>query len=219
MKASESTLQSLSNPFYRMIDRLMGANELVLFGRINDVSEAQSVAVVDLLNKRYVNEAVGYPFVAPTFDKEAATWSSKVLFHAAQLMMYREHEAESLTQLVPRYTRDKTASTILTADISLRFIPKILEKLEEINIEDELIPILKNLMKEWHYSGLLSDVDLEKPEFDDAFADPCLMQLYADRVISQRKLQIARLEKVNPLVKLALGNHIDYFWKEFNEDI
>lgn len=219
MKASESTIQSLSNPFYRMIERLLGANELVLFGRINNISEKQSESVLGLLRGYYDKEAKAYPFVAPIFNKEAALWSSKVLFHAAQLLMYREHEADSIHQLIPSFSKPKSAATILTADVSLRFIPNILKQLEVIDIEDSMIPILEALLKEWHYSGLLSDVEIIAPTFNEAFDDKCLMQMYTDRVIDRKKLIIAKNEYVFPWVSASLGDYAEIYWKEFNQII
>lgn len=215
MKASESTIQSLSNPFYRMVERLLSANELVLFGRINNIDPGQSEAVLNLLEAYYNREALGYPFVAPIFDRMSALWSSKILFHAAQLLMYREHEAESIQQLIPAYAKPKTAAVILSADITLRFIPNILKQLEVISIEDSLIPVLKTLLQEWHYSGLLSDVELSSPSFDEEFENKCLMQKYTDRVIEQKKLKIAKMNPVFPWVKRSLGNHAEFYWKEF----
>lgn len=191
----------------------------MLYGRIHQITPAQEQPVIHLLKTTYAEESLGYPFQAPPFHEEAANWSSKILFYTAQLVMYREHDAETLTEIITPFQQEKTASAITTADISLRFLPSLLGYLEKIEVEDALIPLLKDILKEWHYSGLLSTIDLEESQFTAAYDDPCLLQLYVDRVIEQKQRTIGQLDKLKPLVMSALGNYEQLFWKDFNSII
>jgi len=210
---------SKSKPFFQTIENLVHTNELVLFGRIEHIEPIQEQLVVKLLEMKYGMVSGNYPHTPPAFDEHAALWSSKILFHAAQLVMYRQHDAESLSNYFPQFPYAKTASAILTADLSLRFVPGILSYLEQIDVEDELIPILKKLLKEWHYSGLLSQVDLGTPEFSETYDHQCLLQLYVDRVIEQKQKKIGQLDKIKPHVLSVLGTFEKTFWKNFNSTI
>ncbi len=209
-------INSKENPFYRMIECLVNTNEVVLYGRIDQVDEHDEQPVVDLLKRTYEEESIGYPFQPPPFDEAAANWSSKILFYTAQLVMYREHDAETLTEIITPFEQKKTASTILTADLALRFMPSLLSYLKKIDVDDELIPLLDAVLKEWHYSGLLSNIELEESQFTTAYDNPCLLQLYVDRVIEQQQQKIGQMPKIKPLVMSAIGNYEQLFWKDFN---
>jgi len=207
---------SKSKPFFQAIENLLDTNELVLFGRIEEIDPKEEALVIGLLRHKYRFEAANYPFVVPPFDEQTALWSSKILFYAAQLVMYREHEADVFSDYFPQFGTAKSAAAMLTADLSLRFLPGILTYLEQIDVEDELIPILQEILKKWHYSGLLSKVDLGIPEFNEAFDDQCLLQLYVDRIIEQKQKKIGQLEMVKSRVIGTLGNFEEIFWKDFN---
>lgn len=202
-----------------MMETLLHTNELVLFGRIDEISPLQIEPVLDLLRNQYNAEIVGYPRTVPPFAETAAAWSAKTLFYAAQLLMYREHRADSLPDFFPPFGELKSAAAILSADLSLRYLPSILLQLEHIDVEDPLIPILKEVLKEWHYSGLLAKTDLGVPVFDEAFDDTCLLQLYVDRVIARKKKKIGQMDKIRPLVLSALGDYEKVFWKDFNSTL
>jgi len=197
----------------------MTTNEVVLYSRVDQVKPAHEQPVISFLKRTYDEEALGYPFQAPPFNEAAANWSSKMLFYTAQLVLYREHDANTLADIIVPFHQDKTASAITTADLSLRFLPSLLSYLEKIQIEDALIPILKELLSEWHYSGLLSNIDLTAPQFTAAYDDPCLRQLYVNRVIEQKRKKIGQLDNLKPLVRSALGNYEQLFWKDFNSTI
>ena len=202
-----------------MVDNLLHTNTLVLYGRIDEVTAEQEEGVVQLLASHYTKASIDYPGTPPQFEKEAAAWSSKILFYAAQLVMYREHSGESLGVFFPKYEYPRTAATILTADLSLRYLPSILKYLEQIDIEDALIPILKSILSEWQYSGLLSHLDFEVKDLELILADNCLSKLYVNRLVECKKIKVGQHEKIRPLVLSALGNYQNEFWKEFNSPI
>jgi len=204
-----------SNPFYKMIKNLFLTNSLVLFGRIDEVTVAQEEQVIWLLEYYYSKEAIGYPDIAPPFDKEAAAWSSKILFYAAQLVMYREHSGDTLVSFFPTYKQPKSAAAIITVDLSLRFLPSILKYLEQIDIEDELIILLKEILREWHYSGLLSNMNLEEVDLELTLSDTCLRKLYVDRIIENKRKKMGQKEELKPFVLSVLGNYQNEFWKDF----
>lgn len=202
-----------------MIHHLFDSNEVVLYGKVDLVDVEHEKPVIELLRKIYYTEALDYPYEPPKFDEKAASWSSKVLFYAAQLVMYRAHDSNSLSDIIRPYDFEVTDSAILTADLSLRFVPFLVRNLEQINVEDELLPILNDILKQWHFSGLLSDTELEHIVFGKGYNNQCLLQMYADRVISLKRIKVAKMSKINPLVKSALGNYEELFWKEYKLDI
>lgn len=205
------------NPFYKMIQNLFLTQEVVLYGRLDDVSDSQRMEVVALLESYYDGEAADYPVPTPSFSKEAASWSAMILFCAAQLIMHREQSEDSLSDLFPKFDQPKSPSAIITSDLCLRFLPSLLKYLDQIDVEDELIPILKRILEEWHYSGLLCDNPCDSIDFKVVLSDSCLRKLYVDRVIEQKKISVARNEAILPFVLSAIGNHEKEFWRDLND--
>lgn len=202
-----------------MLENLFRTNNVVLYGRIDSISEEQELEVVLLLEEMYTYESLGYPEMAPDFNRSAAVWSSKVLYYAAQLVLYREHNEETITDLFTDYSGMKTPSAIITADLCLRYLPELVKYLSQIEVNDELIGVLNSILFEWHYSGLLSDIDLREVDLKDQLDDPCMSKLYINRVIEQKQKAVGQKDFLKPLVTAALGNYTNEYWKDFNEQI
>jgi hypothetical protein len=203
---------SETKPFLKAIEQLLETNKLVLYGRIDEVPTEEMQAVLELLQERFKQEASGYPGAMPHWDPAAASWAVKVLFHAAQLLLYRSHEAEALVHYFPNFGHPQTAAAIISADGCLRYLPGILRHLEAIDVEDELIPILKELLQEWHYSGLLADSPEEPADLTSVLGDECLARLYVDRIIETKNKAMAAQPELRGLVLAALGNHEKTYW-------
>ena len=202
-----------TKPFFRAIEQLLNTNKLILYGKVDGVSTTEMEAVLELLKERFERVATGYPGPTPRWDPEAAGWAALVLFHAAQLMLYRSHKADALVDYFPAFDHPKTAEAIISADSCLRYLPAILRHLEAIDVEDELIPILKNLLGEWHFSGLLADSPPEPTDLTTVVEDECLAGLYVDRIIETKNKTLARRPEFQGLVSSALGNHAKEYWK------
>ncbi len=99
----KSAAKASTNPFLKMMQRLLLHNELVLYGLVLEVDEDQVLEVIVLLYEIYNVESKNFRGEAPKFDKEAAKWSSKILFHAAQFLMYRDHKPELLENFFVPY--------------------------------------------------------------------------------------------------------------------
>ena len=211
--------QPAASPFYRMLDTLLRSGELVLFGRVDTLTEAETEPVLQLLSGYYAAEAVDYPHTAPPFEEAAAGWAARCLFHAAQLLMYRAHAANELSDLFPPYAAEPSAGAVLSADLSLRFLPAVVRQLERIDVADALIPLLQNVLTTWHYSGLLSEFDLGQVTLGAPFEHPCLKSLYVERIIAKKHLDLARRDELRPLVTSALGDHAALFWQHFNDPL
>lgn len=187
----------------------------MLYGRISETPTTDMPTVLELLQERFDQEATGYPGPLPGWDAAAGEWAVQVVFHAAQLLLYRSHDREALTGYFTGFGRPKTAAAILSADIILRYLPSILRQLEAIDVEDELIPLLNGVLREWHYTGLLADLSPEDA-IDTILAEECLAQLYADRVIERKNKEVAARPELQGLVLAALGDHTEIFWKDLS---
>jgi len=204
-------------PFFRAIEQLLETNKLVLYGRIDAVPETETREVQLLLKERFEREASGYPGTPPRWDPATAGWSAKVLFHAAQLLLYRSHEADALADYFPDFDQPPTAAAMISADGCLRYLPGILRQLEAIDVEDALIPILKEILRQWHYSGLLAEVPPVPEDLTTIVGNDCLRRLYVDRVIETQNTDMAGHPELHGFVLAALGNHADTYWKALKQ--
>jgi hypothetical protein len=206
-------------PFFQMIQHLREKESVLLFGKLQAISEEELSAVAEFLSQEYQCEALDYPFQPPDFDDNAAIWSAQTIYLAAQLMLYREHRTENLLTLFPIYEQAISPAQILSVDLLFRFLPAIILHLKMIDDEDELITILEQKLKTWHYSGINYPMDIEIADFQAINANQCLQQLYCNRIIQYQNLKLAKLVQFSSTIKANLGIFNEYFWKELNPNL
>lgn len=199
-----------------MIRHLREEEEVCLYRQVLDLGKEEMEEIVHYLAKEYELERKEYPFKAPTFDQEAALWGAMTIYKSAQLLLYRAHKAKDLQQLIPPYPGLIDAGAMLSADLCLRFLPDIVHELEGIDIEDELLPILLQLLQVWHYSAIARPSDaVEKLDFIPITSNDCLLQLYCNRVIEYKNLNLAKQPTLQGRIAANLGDFKQQFWNSF----
>ncbi len=188
---------------------------MVLMTNAVPISPADEQRLVALLETEYEQECVHWPHTPPAWRADAAVWAAKILFHTAQLVLYRKQTIDEVRHLFANYTGHITPGAILSADLCLRFLPHCIVPLTGLNDADELIGILQTLLADWHYSAI-GDTNIPTPSnFAVIQADACLSQLYTDRVIARKHRTFALHPQLQPLVVAALGQHMATFWPDF----
>ena len=183
----------------------------MLYGNILTISENDAREVVAFLKSEYRQEAFDYPYSVPIFDETAALWSAKLVYLAAQLILYRKNEVADLSTLLPDYQHNRTPSTILSADLCLRFLPDMIVQLKIIDSEDGLINVLENHLLKWSFSGVNYPLDIEKIDFTDIDSDKCVLQLYCNRILENKNLKLAE----HPVFKDWIQANLGIFSKEY----
>jgi hypothetical protein len=209
----------MNNYLLQTTQHLRHYEEVMLYGNLLLVSEEHLNQTVEYLQKEYSNESLNYPFVAPKFDPAAARWASKLVYTAAQLMLYRENKEADINKLLAAYDGELTPSVVLSADLVLRFLPHIIAHLKVIDPEDQLIKILENHLLIFHYSGIAYSMPVSGLNFTSIIADHCTHQLYVDRVIENKRMALAKHTAITSGVKAALGIYADIFWKDFKHEL
>lgn len=206
------------NYFLNMVQHLRQHEEVMLFGNILRIDEADAAETVAYLQEQYRAESLEYPYTAPPFDAAAALWAAKTMNMAAQLLLYRENKPDDLESLFPPFGREPDSAGILSADLCLRFLPDTLRELRLIDSLDPLILILENILLQWHYSGISYPLDLSKTDPETGLADPCVRQLYIDRIIHYKNISLAQHERFRNHISAALGLYAPGYWKEFQTE-
>lgn len=198
----------------QMIEKLRQEEEILLYDNILTISEQDSLALKAFLQAEYAQESLEYPYKVPIFDADAAVWAAKTIYIAAQLLLYRENKEKDLAALLPTFSGEYTPSAILSVDLSMRFLPDILQQLKLIDSEDALIPLLEKLLYDWHYSAVNYPLEIEKIAFDTFPKQDCLQQLYANRIIAHKNLHLAKHPLFHSWIQANLGMYANDFWKE-----
>lgn len=203
------------NHFFEMIKTLRENEAVVLYHNVLKIKSHDRNATLDFLKNAYAAEQVNYPFLSPGFNEEAAIWAAEVVYLSAQLILYRKDKPIDLQKLIPAETLACNSSTILSADLCLRFLPDMITELKIIDPEDKLIEILEGILKKWHYSGVNFEQDLTELDLEPVLANQCLKQLYADRIVLYKQKKWAAIPLFNKMIEGNLGIHAPELWSDF----
>ncbi|MES2132533.1 MAG: hypothetical protein V4506_09290 [Bacteroidota bacterium] len=204
-----------TNYFLNMIQHLRQYEEVMLYGHVLIMNDADCKEVIEFLKNEYQTEITEYPYHAPPFNDDAALWAAKTIYLAAQLLLYRENKPEDLDALFPEHIMTTDASAILSADLCLRFLPDAINELKIIDSMDPLIPLLENILLQWHFSGINYPLETEKLNQEITGTNDCLKQLYINRIIEYKKIHLARHPVFKEWISANMGIFTQEFWNEF----
>lgn len=201
-------------PFLETIYHMRSVEHAIIYEKKLEVSKEEAQEVIELLKDEYEKEKLNYPFEAPVFDEAAALWASKIVYFATQLVLNREDTISKMNVLFPDYAHSMTASAMLSADLCLRFLERLLMQLQIMDADDLIIPVLEQKLKQFPYSGIGYDFDLENIDVSIVLSNTCLTQLFLDRVVEKKDLKMAHLEAIKPLLLANFGDYKSIFWNE-----
>ncbi|RYE24810.1 MAG: hypothetical protein EOP51_06145 [Sphingobacteriales bacterium] len=201
--------------FISVIMNMRQQEDIVLYDNILHATAYEEVEVIAFLQEEYDREALNFPYQAPEYNDAAALWAAKLVYVAAQLLLYRKNTEEELPALLPDFAGDTSPDAILSADLCLRFLPDILLPLKLIDHEDGLIDMLETILTRWHYSGIKYELDTSKLATDMITSNSCLKQLYVNRIIEYRKMRLAQHPAFVHTVTANMGIYAGEFWNDF----
>ena len=203
-----------TNYFLDMISTLRKEEEVILFEQLLQVDTFEKESVMQFLKEEYLAESSHYPFKVPEFHPEAALWAALTSYIGAQLILFRQNLPDEIEPLFPVATFQPTPATILSVDLCLRFLPAMTEQLNLIDTEDLLIDILEKRLHIWHYSGIAHSLAAETLDLSVVHSDPCVQQLYLNRITQYKNIELAKLPSISPLLRANMGIYQDEFWNE-----
>ncbi len=201
--------------FLDMIQTLRAKEEIILYKNILSISALEKENIILFLEDEYQTEALDFPFTPPAFDSAAALWAAETVYYASQFILFRENDETKMEDYFPSFQFDVTPATILSVDLCFRFLPDMLRQLSLIDAEDSLIVILEKYLKTWHFSGINYTLDFKEIELEVIFSNPCLQQLYLNRITTHKNIPLAKLPKINQLLKANFGIFEETFWPNF----
>jgi len=202
------------SPFLDTLFLLRIEGTMTIFSDIKSISQKEEQDAADYFESEFEKERLEFLSDKINCDRETAVWAAKVLYHSAQLHLIRENTAKDLSQLIPLFKGKREINSILSADLSLRFLPQIISVLQDVDPEDPLIKILENILQQFHYSGIGFDLDLEKINWEEELKDKTYRKLYLERVVENKAYRLAEIPYINQLLMAEFGIHKDVFWRD-----
>ncbi len=202
------------SPFLDTLFLLRKEGSMTVFSDRKDISEQEENDAGHYFESEFEKERLEFSSDDLAFNKQAAVWAGKALYHSAQLYLIRRDTAQNLEKLIPEYQGKKEVSTILSADLSLRFLPPVIDALRLADSTDPLVKILENILQQFHYSGIGFDLNLEKINWEIELKDTAYRKLYLERIVEKKAYPLAEIPYLNQLLIGEFAMHKDVFWRE-----
>ncbi|MCJ7934801.1 MAG: hypothetical protein MUW56_14520 [Chryseobacterium sp.] len=202
------------SPFLDTIFLLRKNECITLFSNVQEISSKEEREAEDYFEAEFEKERLEFLSSQLTCNKQAAVWGAKILYYSAQLYLIRENTEKKLGNLVSRCKGKRDTSSILSADLSLRFLPQIIMALHTMDPEDILVTMLEDILTEFHYSGIGYDLDLKNVNWVEELKDATYRKLYLERIVEKRDYRLAEIPFINKWLIAEFGMHKDAFWRE-----
>ncbi|MBM7421591.1 MULTISPECIES: hypothetical protein [Chryseobacterium] len=202
------------SPFLDTLFLLRKEGALTIFSDLKTLTKKEENDAEDFFESEFEKERLDFLSDKIPFNKEAAIWAAKILYHSAQLYLIRKDTAKDLEKLIPQYQGEKDVSAILSADLSLRFLPQLLDALQVADSTDPLVKMLENISHQFHYSGIGLDLNLEKINWEEELKDKTYRKLYLERIVEKKAYKLAEIPYINQLLIAEFGMYKDIFWRE-----
>ena len=202
------------SPFLDTIFLLRKSECITLFSNIQTISPKEEKEAEMYFEAEFEKERLEFLSDQLSCDKITAVWAAKVLYHSAQLYLIRENTVNNLENLIPKFKGMRNISSILSADLSLRFLPEVMIALNSVDPEDPLIKLLEDILTEFHYSGVGYELDLKGVNWEEELKDKTYRKLYLERIVEKRDYKLAEIPFINTLLMAEFGMHKEAFWKE-----
>lgn len=202
------------SPFLDTIFLLRKEECITLFSSLQQISPQEEAEAGDYFETEFEKERLEFLSDQLICNKEAAVWGAKILYHSAQLYLIRENTEKNIENLIPAFKGSWDISSILSADLSLRFLPQVIVALNSVDPEDPLIAMLENILTQFHYSGIGYDLDLKNINWQEELKDKTYRKLYLERIVEKKDYKLAEIPFINKLITAEFGIHKDAFWRE-----
>lgn len=201
-------------PFLETIYHLRTIEQIILYDKLMEVTKQEEKETIAFLNDEYEKERLHYPFEAPVFNETSALWASKILYFSAQFLLNRQNTDKDLNAFLPDWKQEINPSTVLSADLCLRFLPQIVQEFKNIDIDDVIIPILEKHLQTFHYSAIGFENRLDTIDFS-LFENECFKQLYLNRITSRKDVALSTIPELNKMLQSNFGAYSKEFWRDF----
>lgn len=202
------------SPFLDTVFLLRKDESITIFEDIKEISQKEEQDCALYFESEFEKERLEFLSDTIEYDRETAVWAAKVLYHSAQLYLIRKNTAKDLSKLIPDFKGKRSVSALLSADLSLRFLPQILVALQTADSKDPLVPMLEGILRNFHYSAVGFEVNLENINWEEELKDATYRKLYLERIVERKAYSLAEIPHINQLLIAEFGMYKDEFWRD-----
>lgn len=202
------------SPFLDTLFLLRKDECITIFSDLKEITKKEEQDAADYFETEFEKERLEFLSDQIDCDRETAVWAAKILYHSVQLYLIRENTAKDLDKLIPKFKGTKSISSVLSADLSLRFLPQTILALQNADPEDTLVKMLENILTQFHYSGIGYDLNLEKINWEEELKDKTYRKLYLERIAEKKAYSLAEIPYINQLLIAEFGMYKDIFWRD-----
>jgi hypothetical protein len=151
------------------------------------------------------------PSSPPELDLEVAVWAAEMLYRGCQFLVFREVDAPVVeSTLKTPCPRPPSPAAYWSADLTLRYLPDLLDLAKGLSPQDPLVISLTELGSRFPLSCAgPADQDTDPSALDLLCSHPCLRRMLGDRVIARKMTGMLKHAKVREAVHEALGIYPD----------
>lgn len=202
------------SPFLDTLFRLRKEGTITIFADILEIPKREEEDAATYFESEFEKERFDFLSDKIPFNREAAVWAGKVLYHSAQLYLIRKDTAKDVHKLIPQFEGRKDVSAVLSADLSLRFLPQVRDALHVADSADPVVKILDDIFLQFHYSAIGSDLFPEKISWEEGLKDATYRKLYLERIVEKKAYKLAEIPYINQLLMAEFGMYKDVFWRD-----
>ena len=195
----------------QFIQDIIQQGKVIVAGQVIPFTEEDAQQTTQHLRAFYDHQLPELTGRVPAFQPEAAVWGAIYLYRAVQLTVLRELGEDAVNGLLTPFTGAVSPETILSVDVSFRFLPNLLGLAKGLAPEDALVKLIQAAAIQWPFSSVGMKVEGEM-NIDVIMQDACLRRAYIDRIIEARDKSRCNNELVNEYIKEALGHHGQLLW-------
>lgn len=169
---------------HTFLDQLFTSGEIV-FKRAPDAppdNDLETKRVLEHAFKRYSLDLAGPP---SRLDLSIAERAADVTRRACWLTLSNVEDEDEIKHIMRFEGTPQNAAQHLSADLCLRFLPRIHNRLRAAKPDDAVVGIIENILKRWPLSGILCDI--AAPPVAINLHNEAVMQLYAQRFLQHPK--------------------------------
>lgn len=207
-------MMETKSPFLDTLFLLRKDECITIFTDLHEISKKEEQDAADYFESEFEKERLEFLSDQINCDRETAVWAAKVLYYSVQLYLIRKDTAKNLEKLIPQFNGKRNVASLLSADLSLRFLPEIMNALQNADPEDPLVKMLENILTQFHYSGIGFDLNLEKINWEEELKDKTYRKLYLERIVEKKSYSLAEIPYINKFLIAEFGMYKDVFWRE-----
>lgn len=195
----------------QFIQDIIQQGKVIVDGKITPFSEEDIQLATQRLQAYYDHQQQELTATVPAFHATAAVWAACFLYRAVQLVMLRDLGEEAVNSLLTPFDGEISPETILSVDLSFRYLPNLMGLAKGLAPEDVLVKRMEQAAILWPFSSVGMKVEGDM-HIEVIMNNTCLRRTYIDRIIEARDSKRCNNLQVKEYIQEALGDYGHILW-------